>query len=218
MSAPGWYPDPSGAPGQRYFDGRQWTENRVPAVPPLKKRKSGLQVFFIGFGVVLAGFVGFLMLLGSTVHDGTNSGNSSGNSVASAGSVVRDGQFAFQVIGFGNVGKVVRHPTGNPYMTATAQGTFIVLTLTVMNVGDQPASYFGQNQKLIDTGGRQFGVSSDADLYINGSNNMMGDINPGNGMQVKVAFDVPVGTVPAKLKLHDSMLSGGVTVALDPPK
>ncbi|HUO37881.1 MAG TPA: DUF2510 domain-containing protein [Mycobacterium sp.] len=24
--APGWYPDPSGAPGKRYFDGRQWAE------------------------------------------------------------------------------------------------------------------------------------------------------------------------------------------------
>ena len=22
---PGWYPDPSGAPGQRYWDGQQWT-------------------------------------------------------------------------------------------------------------------------------------------------------------------------------------------------
>jgi hypothetical protein len=23
---PGWYPDPSGAPGQRYWDGRTWTQ------------------------------------------------------------------------------------------------------------------------------------------------------------------------------------------------
>src|SRR5271155_4785450 len=32
-AAPGWYPDPSGAPGQRYFDGTRWTEQRsdVPA-------------------------------------------------------------------------------------------------------------------------------------------------------------------------------------------
>jgi hypothetical protein len=28
---PGWYPDPSGAPGQRYFDGAQWT---LQAPPP----------------------------------------------------------------------------------------------------------------------------------------------------------------------------------------
>jgi hypothetical protein len=28
--APGWYPDPSGAPVQRYFDGQQWTDNVAP--------------------------------------------------------------------------------------------------------------------------------------------------------------------------------------------
>jgi hypothetical protein len=28
---PGWYPDPSGGPGQRYFDGQQWT---IIAPPP----------------------------------------------------------------------------------------------------------------------------------------------------------------------------------------
>lgn len=30
MSAPGWYPDPSGNGGQRYFDGTNWG----PAAPP----------------------------------------------------------------------------------------------------------------------------------------------------------------------------------------
>jgi hypothetical protein len=27
---PGWYPDPSGRPGQRYFDGHQWTISAPP--------------------------------------------------------------------------------------------------------------------------------------------------------------------------------------------
>src|SRR5262245_66679960 len=27
----GWYPNPSGAPGQRYFDGRDWTAHHRPA-------------------------------------------------------------------------------------------------------------------------------------------------------------------------------------------
>lgn len=30
----GWYPDPSGGPGQRYFDGREWTIVAPPAPPP----------------------------------------------------------------------------------------------------------------------------------------------------------------------------------------
>lgn len=31
---PGWYPNPSGEPGQRYWDGDKWTIVNVPATPP----------------------------------------------------------------------------------------------------------------------------------------------------------------------------------------
>ena len=35
MTGPkGWFPDPNGRPGQRYFDGQQWTEHFAPAPPP----------------------------------------------------------------------------------------------------------------------------------------------------------------------------------------
>jgi hypothetical protein len=38
MTAPGWYPDPSGVSRQRYFDGKQWTDSYAPyataATPP----------------------------------------------------------------------------------------------------------------------------------------------------------------------------------------
>lgn len=33
MPAPGWYPDPGGQPGQRYHDGRRWTQHFVPTPP-----------------------------------------------------------------------------------------------------------------------------------------------------------------------------------------
>src|SRR6185312_9265795 len=29
----GWYPDPDGSGGQRYWDGSTWTEHRAPAAP-----------------------------------------------------------------------------------------------------------------------------------------------------------------------------------------
>ena len=51
---PGWYPDPSGAAGQRYFDGSRWSENRAPAVPepPRSAAVAGLlQLFFGWFGI-----------------------------------------------------------------------------------------------------------------------------------------------------------------------
>jgi hypothetical protein len=31
--SPGWYPDPWGAPGQRYWDGWQWTAAAAPDAP-----------------------------------------------------------------------------------------------------------------------------------------------------------------------------------------
>jgi hypothetical protein len=51
-------------------------------------------------------------------------------------------------------------------------------------------------------------------MWMNAGGNPMGDINPGNSIQVKLAFDVPPATNPAELKLHDSMFSSGVSVRL----
>jgi TM2 domain-containing membrane protein YozV len=63
---PGWYPDPSGAPAQRYFDGTKWTEQLAPLstptvghpqvqgpLPPPKSAAAAglLQLFFGTFGV-----------------------------------------------------------------------------------------------------------------------------------------------------------------------
>ena len=34
MTTPaGWYPDPSGQLGQRYFDGQRWTQHFTPHAP-----------------------------------------------------------------------------------------------------------------------------------------------------------------------------------------
>jgi Domain of unknown function (DUF4352) len=132
---------------------------------------------------------------------------------APAGSAVRDGKFEFQVLNIARA-KTVSDPTGNPYMTATAQGEFIVITMSVANIGDQPQNYFGQNQKVIDVSGRQYAANGEADMWMNTGVTPMGGINPGNSIQVKAAFDVPPGTQPAALEVHDSMFSRGVSVKL----
>ncbi|MGV8874346.1 MAG: DUF4352 domain-containing protein [Rhodococcus sp. (in: high G+C Gram-positive bacteria)] len=213
----GFYPDPSGGPGQSYWDGTQW--GGQPPQPPKKSHRlrTGL---LIGFGVFVA-FVIVVSLTGTDDSGSTNSSTSSGASapaqsssdIAPAGSAVRDGKFEFQVTTVANA-KTVSDPTDNPYMTADAQGEFIVVTMRVMNIGDKPQSYFGDNQKMIDAQGREYGASSEAGMYMNTEVAVLGEINPGNSIDVKVAFDVPPGTAPATLQLHDSMFSNGVKVAL----
>jgi len=60
---PGWYPDPSGGPGQRYWDGSKWTDVNVPSTPPpigppiARRSASPLKVLLI-IGAVMFALVG----------------------------------------------------------------------------------------------------------------------------------------------------------------
>jgi len=63
--AVGWYPDPSGGGGQRYWDGATWTEHNfnlttpLPTSPPAPPKKS---VVGKAFKVIGWGFAGLLVL------------------------------------------------------------------------------------------------------------------------------------------------------------
>jgi hypothetical protein len=67
MTAPGWYPDPSGNGGQRYWDGINWST----AVPP-KRNNTGLIVAIcVGVPLLLMGgcmAVGAVMSIGHDSH------------------------------------------------------------------------------------------------------------------------------------------------------
>lgn len=123
---------------------------------------------------------------------------------------MRDGKFEFQVLGMTRAKQAGN--LGNQFMIVDAQGEFIILTLSVTNIGDRAQSYFGTNQKLLDTAGRQYEANSTADMWMNDGT---GEINPGNSIQVRAAFDVPPGTQPAELEVHDSAFSGGTSVQLN---
>jgi hypothetical protein len=159
---------------------------------------------WVGVVVAVAG------ILSGCVIPSSTSSRSSSTVVAPAGSAVRDGKFEFQILGMTR-SATAGNPS-NPFEIVRAQGEFIILTMSVANIGNQPQSYFGLNQKLIDMSGRQYGANTEAATWMNAD--MTGDINPGNSVQVKEAFDVPPGTTPAQLEVHDSMFSGGANVQL----
>lgn len=67
----GWYPDPSGSGGQKYWDGQQWTGDPVlPSRPSGFSRKTG----FLILGVVAA--LGLVALLGAIGSDDDSSASS----------------------------------------------------------------------------------------------------------------------------------------------
>lgn len=125
---------------------------------------------------------------------------------------VRDGKFEFVVKavqpGLAEVGD-------NPYLREKAQGQFVIVTLSVQNIGDRAQGFTPSNQKLIDTQGRSFESDSSAQIALGDSDiPVWDDINPGNAVDVSLVYDMPAGAVPARIELHDSMFSGGVTVQL----
>jgi uncharacterized protein DUF4352 len=124
------------------------------------------------------------------------------NSVAAQ--AARDGKFEFTV----NSVSTSRSLGGE-----NAQGEYVILSMTVQNIGHVAQSYFSDNQKLVDSTGRLFSPDSMADIEANGKLDQV-EINPGNHINVRLAFDVPPGTTPAQLVVHDSAFSGGATINL----
>ncbi|MFF0543347.1 DUF4352 domain-containing protein [Nocardia thailandica] len=131
--------------------------------------------------------------------------------VAAAGATVRDGKFEFTVTA---IDPPVKTVGSNPYLQKTAQGEYLLVYVRVTNIGNKAQTYWSGNQKLIDDRGREFENDTMAGINVNEGTAMSSEINPGNSVDVVVVFDIPAGTTPAALELHDSAFSGGAKVAL----
>ncbi|WP_347057370.1 DUF4352 domain-containing protein [Blastococcus sp. HT6-30] len=126
------------------------------------------------------------------------------------GEAAADGKFNFVVNGVDCSATEI----GSEYMNTTAQGQFCIVDVTITNIGNEAQSFFGDNAKLFNAEGQQFSADSEAAIYLEDSSSLYEEINPGNTLNSKVVFDVPAGTTPTAIELHDSAFSGGVTVDL----
>jgi hypothetical protein len=148
----------------------------------------------------------------STTASETSSAAPAKPKAAGIGTAVRDGKFEFTVTkvqaGVATVGPEA--------LNQKAQGQYVLVTMTVKNIGDKAQMFDASSQKLTDTAGKAtYSADSAASLYANsGGETFLKDINPGNQITGTVVFDIPAGAVPARIELHDSAFSGGVKVAL----
>ncbi|MCC5574440.1 DUF4352 domain-containing protein [Microtetraspora sp. AC03309] len=129
---------------------------------------------------------------------------------AGIGDTVRDGKFSFKVT---KVEKGLDH-VGEGLTASKAQGQYVLVHLTVKNIGDEAQMFTDSAQKLLDSKGRQFDADSGAAIWLKDSNGFLKNINPGNAVTGFVLFDVPTDFQLAAIELHDSVFSGGVKVAL----
>lgn len=130
---------------------------------------------------------------------------------AGIGDSVRDGMFEFTVT---KVETGIQH-VGGEFVGTDAQGQFVVVHVTVTNIGEEPRRLSMSSQKLYDAKGREYQASSGAAVMaLPESDAFLNNINPGNSVDAQLLFDVPEDFQFGSIELHDSMLSGGVTVSL----
>ncbi|MBM2614021.1 DUF4352 domain-containing protein [Actinoplanes sp. LDG1-06] len=127
------------------------------------------------------------------------------------GDRVRDGKFEFVV------SKVdcTRTRVGLEHLARTAKGRFCVVSLSVRNIAGEPKYFVGRAQKAFDKTGASYDNDDLAGVYANrNTKTFLERLDPGERVTGKLVFDVPRKTALTRLELHDSLLSGGVTVAL----
>lgn len=100
-----------------------------------------------------------------------------------------------------------------PGLSVTARGVFVVVALSIRNVGDEPLTFFDSYQTLVDSTGETFAADMAADIYGN-LDIRSTRMEPGAGLVVDIAFDVPDDSVPRNLILRQSDSSAGVAVAI----
>lgn len=130
---------------------------------------------------------------------------------AKIGQPARDGKFEFTV----KSAKCGVSKVGTSMVGAKAQGQFCLVTLNVKNIGKESQMFDGSSQKAYAANGTEYSADGSAALYANkNAETFLNDINPGNQVTGVVVFDIPKDVKLAKLELHDSPFSGGVTVSL----
>lgn len=188
--------------------------------PPHKKNSAPLILVIVGVTVLVlfGGCAAIVTALGS----GTDSGSTTAAVAeepaeepakeeakqAGIGSPVRDGKFEFTVT------KMEKHArVGNDLLGTDAQGVFLLVNVTVKNIGNEAQAFTSMAQKL-RADGKEFEADAGAAIYLKDSKSLYEKINPGNSVQGVVLFDIPKDLTPEAIELHDSMFSQGVTVAL----
>ncbi|MGC4850896.1 DUF4352 domain-containing protein [Micromonospora sp. DT15] len=130
---------------------------------------------------------------------------------AKIGQPARDGKFEFTV----KSSKCGVAKIGSDMLGQKAQGQFCLVTVNVKNIGKEAQMFDGSSQKAYAADGTEYSADTGAAIYANkNAETFLNDINPGNQVNGVVVFDIPKNVKLTKLELHDSMFSGGVTVAL----
>jgi hypothetical protein len=120
------------------------------------------------------------------------------------GGEATDGEFVFSVASTDS-GDTITSPIDES-VVKTANGEYFVVYINVGNNGATPLTWLSVLQTLSD-GTQTYAPDVDASAALTGNEIT---IDPGAQLEVALAFDVPVGTVPTTIQLHGDPGSAGV--------
>ena len=131
---------------------------------------------------------------------------------AAIGQSVRDGRFAFVV---NSVQRPTKTFTDRSGSTQRAVGMYVIVRVSVTNIGYDPASLPATDQFLVNDRGQRYATSAAISSLKGTEQVLVEKINPGQTAdQASLLFDVASGTTISSIELHDSATSTGVQVKL----
>lgn len=138
-------------------------------------------------------------------------GTSQGDSIsAGIGSPITSGPFELTVTkvepGLKELGK-------DP-ITTKAQGQFVIVSLSAKNI-DKKAEYLSSAYvKLLSADGTEYSVTDSASIYLGQEATLFSQINPGNTLEGKMAFDIPAEAKPTTLQFSGGFFEKAVKISL----
>jgi hypothetical protein len=196
---------PAASPGMPPIAPTSWPH---PAPPPPSGRPKHLALILsIVAGVVMIGIVGAATATAFLVHRAYQ--HAQAQPTVGMDTPVRDGDFQFTA---DSVRCGIRQ-IGTPDDYQLPVGQFCVVTLSIMNVGKEPAIFADAIQRARGSGGVSFISDSEAGFYANQDPGVfLNDINPGNKVQVLIVYDIPpTGRIQA-LEVHENPTTKGAII------
>ena len=134
----------------------------------------------------------------------TETSSESPTTTPALGGEATDGDFVFSVASTDS-GDTITSPIDDS-VVKTANGEYFVVYVSVGNNGASPLTWLSVLQTLSD-GTQTYTPDVEASAALTGD---VITVNPGEQIEVALAFDVPVGTVPTTIQLHGDPGSPGV--------
>jgi hypothetical protein len=92
-------------------------------------------------------------------------------------------------------------------------GRYCLVEVSARNIGTESRILLNDRQYMYDSAGGRHGADFWARFFFT-NESIWATIDPGETVRGTLVFDIPNGSQPNRLELHDGPLSGGVTIPL----